>query len=105
MASAELSCSIIGAGEVVPERPTSAAERPESPEAKVGRPRICSRKSSAGVSEALFAMSRSLSLNWDELRLNQAKELETQNSHEAESEIGEYEEGLVWFLFLGFALT
>lgn len=98
MASAELSCSIIGAGEVVPESPTSAEARPESPEAKVGRPRICSRKSSAGASEGLFAMSRSLSLNRDESRLNRVNELGTENLHETESE-----NGLV--LFLGFALT
>jgi len=94
LGSAELSCSIIGAGEVVPESPTSAAARPESPEAKVGRPRICSRKSSAGVSEGLFAMSMSLSLNRDESRLNRVNELGKKNLHEAESEIG-----FVWFCF------
>ena len=58
-------------------------ERLESAEAKVGRPRICSRKSSAGASEGLFAMSASLSLESGESGLSRESELGTQNLHEA----------------------
>lgn len=54
-ASPELSCSIIGAAKELASVP--------SVEVKLGRPRICSRKSSAGVSEGWFAMTRPSSEN------------------------------------------
>lgn len=46
------------AGDGVGGKPPSAEGKPESMEAKVGNPSICSKKSSEGAtSEGLFAMS------------------------------------------------
>ena len=55
--SPELSWSIIGGGPVPePPKPPSAPVKPASAEAKLGRPRICSRKSSLVASDGLLAM-------------------------------------------------